>query len=475
MSAPQTDIALVFPPVVMKDRYYRIARWVTVPPQGMAFLAAVARRAGYTVTVIDAVAENITPENTVERIIAANPRYVGLTGPTMVVHHAADIARRVHDRLPGAPVIMGGPHMSAAPVETLERYPEFDLGAFGEGEHTLVELVKALDDKTPLNGIQGLLWRDNGAIVKNEPRPLIDDLDTLPLPAYDLLPQLTKFYQHVVIRVDRMPSASVLISRGCAKGKCIFCSRDVYGGRVRMHSPEYCIEMFEMLIRNWGVRSINFEDEDLLAFKPKMRRLCELMLERKLDLTWAVSGRVDMVDPDLLKLMKRAGCWHISFGVESGDQEILDRIRKNITLDQVRHAVEVTKKAGITTKGFFMIGHPGETPGTIQKTIDFATSVDFDFFQVSYTVPLPGTELYRTASQWADFNADWEELNIWNPVFIPHGLTREILEKESLRMFRAFYFRPKVLWKMFLRTFRTRHVLQYLRDGFRFLGFLKSG
>ena len=475
MSESRADIVLVFPPVEMRDRYYRIARWVTVPPQGLAFIASVLEKAGHRVRVYDANAQHMSPDDVLAEIRRLRPRYLGVTGPTMVVKSAAHISARAKQDDPGITTIMGGPHISAVPEETMRRYPEFDIGVVGEGERTAVELLAALENKSDLDNIPGLILRRDGDIYRTQPRELIRNLDELPFPAYHLLPELTRFYQHVVIRVDRMPSASVLISRGCAKGKCIFCSRDVYGGRVRIHSPEYCIEFFDMLIKKYGIRSINFEDEDLLAFKPKMTRLCEEMIRRKMDLTWAISGRVDLVDEELLKIMKRAGCWHISFGVESGDQEILDRIKKNITLDQVRRAVHLTKKAGITTKGYFMIGHPGETRETIRKTIDFSKSLGLDFFQMSYAAPLPGTELYTMAKDWGEFTADWDDINIWSPIFIPDGLTAEILEKESLRAFREFYFRPEVLGKVLMRTFKTRYMLAYLRDGIRFLGFLRTG
>lgn len=474
-AANRADIALVFPPVEMRDRYYRIARWVTVPPQGLAFIAAVAERSGRSVAVIDAVAQKLSSDQILDQLKSLRPRYIGLTGPTMVIPSAADIALRVRKSLPGTPVIIGGPHLSAEPEETLTRYPQFDIGVVGEGETTILELLDALDKGRDLKNVKGLVLHDNGGFFRTPTRPLIRDLDTLPFPAYHLLPPLTKFYQHVVVRVDRMPSASLLISRGCAKGRCVFCSRDVYGHRVRIHSPEYSLALFDFLINKWGIRSINFEDEDLLAHRSTMMRLCEMMIARKTNLTWAISGRVDLPDEEMLALFKRAGCWHISFGIESGDQAVLDRIKKNITLEQVRTAVEMTCKAGISTKGYFMIGHPGETLETIQKTIDFSKSCGIDYFQMSYVAPLPGTELYHTAGEWGEFNPDWAGLNIWNPVFIPRGLSREILEKQSLRAFREFYFRPKILLRIFLRSISTRYIFSYLRDGFRFLGFLRRG
>ncbi len=214
----------------------------------------------------------------------------------MVIREAANVAQKVKESLPDVTTVLGGPHISAVPEETFQKYPIFDIGVIGEGENTALELFTSDLSPEKLQSIDGLLLKKGKNIFRTNPRALIENLDSLPFPAYHLLPDLKKFYQHVVVRVDRMPSASVLISRGCTKGKCTFCSRDVYGGRSRIHSPEYAVALFESLIRDYGIRSLNFEDEDLLAFKPVMRKICGLILEKKIDLTWAVSGRVDMVN-----------------------------------------------------------------------------------------------------------------------------------------------------------------------------------
>lgn len=466
-------VALVYPPVVMRDRYFRIARWVVVPPQGIAFLGAVLRREGYPVTLIDANAEKLGVDEVLGRLKAFQPDVVGLSATTLIMSNAAAIAEEVKKWNPGITTILGGPHASVAPEETLARYASFDYAAIGEAERTLPEFLERLGGS--MDDIPGLAWRADGGERVGPRRELIENLDTLPQPAYDLLPDLRRYYQHVVIRVDRMPSASVLVSRGCAKGRCVFCARDIYGFRSRIHGADYILELFRRLMRDYGVRSINFEDEDLLAHRETMSEVCKRMIDEKMNLSWAISGRVDFADEDFLRLMKRAGCWHISYGIESGSPEILKNIKKGITPEAVRRSVAVTKKAGIKTKGFFMIGLPGETIETIRETADFSRAIGLDYFQVSYTVPFPGTELHRRAKEWGTYEADWDGLNIWNPVFIPNGLTRELLVSESLRAFRRFYFRPAVLADFLKRVVTTRYILTYLRDGFRFLGFLARG
>lgn len=471
MSKPR--VLLVYPPVVMRDRYRRIARWVTVPPQGLCFLGAVLRERGIEVAIVDANAEKLGAEETLARVKNFSPDVVGLSAPTAVVDAAAEIARKVKEWNPGVVTVLGGPHVSVATEDTLERYDAFDYGVVGEGEQTFPELLERIGGD--VDGVAGVAFRREGGVRRTAPRTLIENLDELPLPAYDLLPDLRKYYQHVVIRVDRMPSASVLVSRGCARGRCIFCSRDVYGYRSRIHGPDYILRLFQWLIDRYGVRSLNFEDEDLLAHPETMTDVYERMIEGKMDLTWAISGRVDFADEQLLRLMKRAGCWHISYGIESGAPEILKNIRKGITTEQVRRAVEMTKRAGMRTKGFFMIGLPGETMETIRETARFSRSIGLDYFQMSYAAPLPGTELYRRAGEWGTFAGGWSELNIWNPVFVPHGLTKDILVRESLRAFRKFYMRPAIVGDFLRRVMTSGATLTYLKDGFRFLGFLARG
>lgn len=468
-------VVLCYPPVVMQDRYHSIARWVTVPPQGIAILAAVLRDKGYEVSVIDSVAEKLTRQEVLKRILDENPDVVGFSATTLVVTNAARIAKAIKDIRPDIVTLLGGAHFSAVPVETLNRFPEFDLGVVGEGEYTFPELLETLMENEDLAKVKGIVYREDGEPVFTPRRDLVQDLDSLPDPAWDLLPYLPKYYQHVTVRIDRVPSGSMLISRGCLKGECTFCARDFYSSKTRINSPRRAVDMIKRLQAEYGIKSINFEDEDLLIFRKVLKQFCQLLIDEKVDITWAVSGRVDVIKPDLLELMKAAGCWSISYGVESGDQQVLDNMKKHVSLEQIRDALQLTRESGISPKAFFMVGSPGETLETIRKTVDFALELPLDYFQMSYFVPLPGTEIYTNWQKYGTFDDDWEKINIWNPIFIAHGLSREILERESMRAFRKFYLRPHIVWMNIRRAFKSRYVLKHVQDAFRFLGFLTKG
>jgi radical SAM superfamily enzyme YgiQ (UPF0313 family) len=170
--------------------------------------------------------------------------------------------------------------------------------------------------------------------------------------------------------------------------------------------------------------------------------------------------------------MKRAGCWQINYGIESGSQRILNFIKKGIKLENIEKALKATKDAGMVTKGYFIIGHPTETRESIQETIDFIQRIDLDIFQMSFMLPLPGTELYSVAAQYGEFKNDWDNMNIWTPLFIPNGLTKEELIRESKRAYKKFYFRPRPIFAYLKRALRSVAFLKFLKDGFRILRFI---
>ena len=186
-----------------------------------------------------------------------------------------------------------------------------------------------------------------------------------------------------------------------------------------------------------------------MLFKPRLVEICEGVMKERLDLSWSCLGRVDMVTPEILKLMRRAGCWEIGYGIESGAQHILELEKKNINLAQVEQAVEWTKEAGILAKGFFMIGHPLENEDTINKTIGFAKKIPLDDISVMMLTPFPGSELYKTAHQYGIFNNDWDKMNLLQPVFIPKGLDEEALNNSTRRLLREFYLRPRIIRGIF--------------------------
>jgi len=463
-------IIFVYPAVKLKGRYREVASGIGAPPQGLCYLAAITRDKGYNVQIIDALASGLDEGELGRTILERAPDYVGFTAPTMLIesaHSTASLLKRKNDRIT---TLIGGPHLTVMPEETMERCKAFDLGVIGEGERTISEVLDAFERGNSLDEINGIAFRENGKIKLTPPRDFIEDMDELPLPAWDLLPHLTQYYQQSIVRIDRMPSVSITTSRGCPS-KCIFCARNVFGNTCRAYSAERVIEMIDYLKERYDIKGLSIEDENFLAYRKRLTSLCESLIDRRENLTWSCAGRVDMVTSDLLRLMKKAGCWEISFGIESGSQPILDFIKKGITLDQIREAIELTHDTGIKAGGYFIAGHPKESVSTLRETMQFARTIKLDSFQISFMCPFPGTEFYGIADQYGDLNHNWEEMNIWTPNFIPSGLSKEILVRETKNGYRRFYFRPRIIWTYLRRALRPVYFRHYLREGIRIMRF----
>ena len=463
-------IIFVYPAVKLKGRYREVASGIGAPPQGLCYLAAIAREKGYDVRIIDALASGLDEEELSRTILDSVPDYVGFTAPTMLIKSANSTAKSIKNKNSRITTIIGGPHFTVMPEETMERCKAFDLGVIGEGERTISELLTALERGNSLGEVRGIAFRENGGIKLTPPREFIENMDELPMPAWDLLPHLTQYYQQSIVRIDKMPSVSITTSRGCPS-KCIFCARNVFGNTCRSYSAERVIKMIGYLKEKYGIKGLSIEDENFLVHRKRLKNLCEKLIERRENLSWSCSGRVDMVTADLLKLMKKAGCWEISFGIESGSQPILDFIKKGITLDQIRNAVELAHDTGIKAGGYFIAGHPCETVSTLRETMHFARTIKLDSFQIAFMCPFPGTELYGIADQYGEFNRDWDQMNIWTPVFIPSGLSKEILIRETKKGYRFFYFRPRIFWAFLMRALRPVYFRHYLREGLRIMRF----
>jgi radical SAM superfamily enzyme YgiQ (UPF0313 family) len=208
-----------------------------------------------------------------------------------------------------------------------------------------------------------------------------------------------------------------------------------------------------------GVRELLIEDDTFVISKARVREFCERLIAEKLNMSWSCLGRADRVDPELLLLMKRAGCWHISFGIESGDPDILKTMHKHLDLEQIRQAVNWSRAAGMRTKGFFIVGFPGETRASLAKTRALACSLPLDEISVMQMTPFPGSELYRVADQYGTFERDWRKMNVLNTVFVPHGFVLRDLETARADILKAFYLRPRVIWRQGWRIVRNPKLL----------------
>jgi len=296
----------------------------------------------------------------------------------------------------------------------------------------------------------GITYREKDHIRSSLARPFISNLDSLPFPAFHLLP-ITKYRPHPP-HGRQLPSIPIVTSRGCPY-RCIYCSKSVFGGKYRASSPTYIADEIEYLMDKFNVREITFYDDVFTLNKKRVIAICEELERRRIEIPWTCETRVNLVNEELVEKMKKAGCYMIAYGVESGTQEILDNLKKDITLEQATRAFELTHKIGIQTIAYFMIGSPGETAETIEETIKFAKKLDPDFVQFSITTPFPGTELCDLAVKEGMASKDWDDyiyagLRLSNyPAFVTSTLNKEDLKKWDIRAYRSFYLRFHYLFK----------------------------
>ncbi|MFA6317552.1 MAG: radical SAM protein [Elusimicrobiota bacterium] len=440
---------LLFPPDAEKKSYREFEdAGSLLPPMGVASIAAYMRQQGLKVSIVDALAEGLFVDECVERVLAEDPSVFGISLISSSVVIAQEIARKVKARKPGVVIVAGGPHMSAVAEETMRRMPQFDVGVFGEGEHTAVELVKALEARgwqaRDLDKVDGIVFRRGAELVRTRPRAYIEDLDTLPFPAYDLLPNLAKFYRLPGGCLKRLPATSMVASRGCPK-ECTFCDRSTFGRKFRSYSADYMVRLIKHLMEEYGIRDVAFYDDNLMGSPPKLRAFCRRLQEERLDLTWSCFGSVDFIKEDDFPLMKEAGCWQVSWGLESGSQRMLDLYRKKVKVGHMEKVLKASSDAGLDNRGFFILGGPGETKESMEETLAFIKRAPLTSFHVTFFTAYPGSEACRTAREHGVYDDDWRLLNSFQPNFVPTTATREELDRYFKKFYTAFYFRPRIV------------------------------
>lgn len=420
---------------------------------GLAYLAAVLEKEKIPVKIIDAPVLDYQQRQIIKEAKRFKPTLIGLTCLTPEFPSALKLATNLKKHFINCFIVIGGPHPTVAPKETL-KHACFDLAVLGEAEVTIIELIKALrKDKDNLAKIKGVGFKKDKRIIITPSRPFIKNLDTIPFPARHLLPPLEK-YQPSPGSYKNLPVGIIITSRGCPF-RCTFCNRNVFGEQARFRSPENVVNEMEILVKNFRAKEIRIWDDTFNLNPERVIQICQEILKRKLKFSWTCQARVNHVNLKMLRWMKRAGCWQISYGIESGNQEILNKIKKGITLKMVRQAVAKTKKANIEVKGFFMLGLPGDTEETMQETINFAKELDPDIAAFSITIPYPGTEIYQEAIRTGEI----KKVSFENYIpyetrrlpFVPKGLTAKAIIAYQGRAYREFYFRPKIFFREFLK------------------------
>jgi len=418
---------------------------VTLPPIGIVSCAAVLRAAGHSVTVMDAACHyEISNDQWVERIIRCTPDIVGFSTLTASFFDAYDVCRRLKERM-GSTIktVFGGVHVSWGKKLILQQFDAIDCLIAGEGEYALRDLC---DNKDPA-AIRGLWYRENGTL-KNGPdqtKTSLCAMDDLPFPAYDLLADFPRRYAMPLFTYPQGPGASIISSRGCVFA-CDFCDRSVFHTSFRWNSPEYTFELIKKMRADYGIRHFMFYDDLFTLNRDRVSRLCTLLRESGLGITFNCIVRIGHIDKALIDELKSAGRWMIHAGIESGDQDILNSFKGGLTLESIRHDVTMLHKSGLWVKGLFMMGFPGESAASIQKTIDFACSLPLKDANLTAFTPFPGAPLSRDIGKLGDFDQDfknWSKMDCVNFLFVPKEVaSKEVLEKLYRSFFPRFYNRP---------------------------------
>jgi len=441
-------ILLVQPPIPPEVELYSTAEMVA-PSMGLAYLAAVLEQHGYKVEILDAPAFQLTYEKIPAEVERRKPDIVGVTATTAVAPSALKTAQMVKEAAPEALVIMGGPHITFLPEETMKAEPSIQIGVIGEGEYTLLDLVKTWEENGNLREVKGVIYRENGSLKYSEPRPLIENLDELPFPARHLLPmeRYKVFGKHETLGL-------VFTSRGCPFN-CTFCSSSlIFGKRFRARSPKNVVDEVEEFIEQYKSNHVEFVDDLFIFDKKRVKEICRELKERGLDVLWVCSARVDTVDGEIFKEIRDAGCVMVYLGVESGVQRVLNLMRKGIKVEQSVRAVKLAKEAGLQVVASFVLGIPGETWEEAMETIRFAKKLDPDFVQFSLATPFPGTELYRVAKEEGLLlTEDWTKYTVLKPVMRTEELSEERLRKLIKKAYFDFYLQPHVIWRYIRRGY----------------------
>lgn len=408
------------------------------PPHSLACIAAVLDQAGHRVRLIDLQICEVHKQW--EAILNAETvELVGITAMTSQVKQAHDVAERVKTIMPDIPVIIGGVHATLLPEQTLQEFQAFDINVIGEGEETIVELVSRLEHKEPLTDVSGIAYRSNGEVIITQPRPRIRELDSLPNhhKYYDFNFYLNNNSFEVTDR-----SISLIVSRGCPYS-CRFCATKSFWTRKYMcKSTEGVINEIRYVMKR-GAEYMKFRDSTFTINEKWIHEFCDKILKEKLRFKWAVNARVNQIDHELLRHMKKAGLDTVCFGVESGSQKMLDFYGKGITLEQTEKAFEICRKLRIRTGAYYMLGALPETREEMELTYQFAKKLKATYSWAFLFMPLPGSELYQYyIDQGYHFN--YNDIRSDKAVFPSAGLTIDELEAMRSKWYEDLNPRPNL-------------------------------
>jgi radical SAM superfamily enzyme YgiQ (UPF0313 family) len=450
---------------------------VMFPPVSQVQTATVARDAGHSVTFIDAAAEGMPIEDILNKV--HNFQVVVMQTSTMTVKQDAEILSLLKKENPNLITIVNGSHPTFEPEHTVS-LPGIDIAVRREAEFIVRDLLNNFEQNS--NGswkeVKGIAYLDDaGKPVVNGYYPMIQNLDELPCPDRTILSKEMDYYNPIVKRV---PYTTMYSSRGCP-GMCTYCSSPpFYGNKVRMRSAEKMLEDLKIIISQ-GYKEIFFRDENFTSSKKRVMKFCQGIIDQKLDITWIVSSRADYFDKEMIEKMREAGCHMVRIGVETGSSKLLENVKKEVTVDQVREVFKWTHEVGMDTHAHLMIGMPGETLETIQETIDFVREIQPTVITCGICTPYAGTELFEQVRGKYPEIGDGSGLNVdilHTTGFFNYAYTElghDTLSKELRRVYREFYFRPSYVFNWLRRINNLDELRRVTLAGLKVSDFVLAG
>lgn len=440
-----------------------------VPPMGLLYTATVARQEGIKVEFIEGSFLK-SDEDCLSAILSKSPTLVGISCTGFNWPKVKELAEQIKEKNKNIKIVVGGAFPEGYRKKCLEECQYIDFVATGDGEPQIRDMYLAISEdvkigEARLSNIPGLVWKNNKNEIKiNEGMSMIKDVNSIPFPARDLID--INDYCPSIGYFKRLPNITVVGSRGCPF-KCTFChTTNDYGNRLRLRSAKNIVDEIQECVEKYGAKDVIFWDNVLTINKPLIKEICNEIINRKLDITWCGSTRADLVDYETLKLMKKAGCWRLLFGIESGVQKNLDIIQKNTSVEKVKEGLTACHKAGIESLCTFIFGLPGETYEEGLETIEFACNQPISYAKFFSLGVHPGTPLYDNVETYGKL-VDFQEAQTQQAVgFIPHTITKEQIEELISLAYKRFYKRPSYILN---RTIKMR-TLQDLSQNIR--GFL---
>ena len=416
-----------------------------MPPLGLASIAAYLEREQTRADIVDCYARPFSDRFIRDYLVAERPSFIGFSCTTSSFLDGVRIATMAKNVVPGIKAVFGGPHVSALKTKVLADFPEVDFVVAGEGEATLKTLIACNGDPEKTSLLHGVVYRDGEGVPRFNGYPATSiELDTLPFPAYEKLAGYPHAYQLPIFNYPRVPNSSCISSRGCPYA-CSYCDRSVFRNTFRYNSAEYLYAHLTYLKDRFHIRHINFYDDQFTFNRKRVEAFTRLMIDGPLGMTFNCAVRAEHIDFDLARMMKEAGCWMISLGIETGDVDLLAQHRKNPDLEMLAEKIRMIHRARIRVKGLLMMGLPGETESSIKKSMDYVFSLPIDDMNVAKFTPFPGTPLYEKARELGTFDEDWEKMDCMHFLFVTKGMTKELLDRLYVKFYVKHFMRPKML------------------------------